>query len=79
MKQANFLIKKLAAICLFFHLLFLTLFITGSTGKVPGTELWYSTLRMRKMKMTTTKTKPTPTTSITNNHHFSIFNQQNSK
>ena len=48
MKQANFLIKKLAAICLFFHLLFLTLFITGSTGtgtgKVPGTELWYYTL-----------------------------------
>ena len=27
MKQANFLIKKLAAICLFFHLLFLTLYI----------------------------------------------------
>ena len=78
MKQANFLIKKLAAICLFFHLLFLTLFITGSTGtgKVPGTELWYSTLRMRKMKMTTTKTKPTPTTY---NQQPSFFNFQSTE
>ena len=44
MKQANFLIKKLAAICLFFHLLFLTLFIVHYyTG--TGTVLWNSTLR----------------------------------
>ena len=43
----------------------------------------YGTLELysQKMKMTTTtttKTKPTPPPPITN-HHFSIFNQQNSK